>query len=239
MTQNSFFPVIFKQLFFCSLFKFDSLFLMAVPSFCFLISVLLAFVLFYVILFQRFSINLLKSENKELLLCHCWELKRVFFFFPSLLFHLVSRLFPSFLSHSSPFPCIIAALSFPHHSPPACLSVSPSVLVSGFVSFDNPSSAQAAIQAMNGFQIGMKRLKVQLKRPKDANRPYWLVCCPYPGKRRDITLCATPRRACSNNKLSICLHKLAIGFSVWLLDVNLRECIAWHGFLITIKAELH
>ncbi|KAL1257242.1 hypothetical protein QQF64_012787 [Cirrhinus molitorella] len=40
----------------------------------------------------------------------------------------------------------------------------------GFVSFDNPSSAQAAIQAMNGFQIGMKRLKVQLKRPKDANR---------------------------------------------------------------------
>ncbi|KAM6106607.1 LOW QUALITY PROTEIN: CUGBP Elav-like family member 3 [Pterocles gutturalis] len=41
----------------------------------------------------------------------------------------------------------------------------------GFVSFD-PASAQAAIQAMNGFQIGMKRLKVQLKRPKDANRPY-------------------------------------------------------------------
>ncbi|XP_060762195.1 CUGBP Elav-like family member 5 isoform X2 [Neoarius graeffei] len=42
----------------------------------------------------------------------------------------------------------------------------------GFVSFDNPGSAQAAIQAMNGFQIGMKRLKVQLKRPKDASRPY-------------------------------------------------------------------
>ncbi|XP_038858299.1 CUGBP Elav-like family member 4 isoform X16 [Salvelinus namaycush] len=41
-----------------------------------------------------------------------------------------------------------------------------------FVSFDNPASAQAAIQAMNGFQIGMKRLKVQLKRPKDASRPY-------------------------------------------------------------------
>jgi RNA recognition motif-containing protein len=46
------------------------------------------------------------------------------------------------------------------------------LLTSGFVSFDNPASAQAAIQAMNGFQIGMKRLKVQLKRPKDANRPY-------------------------------------------------------------------
>ncbi|XP_038826363.1 CUGBP Elav-like family member 4 isoform X6 [Salvelinus namaycush] len=42
----------------------------------------------------------------------------------------------------------------------------------GFVSFDNPGSAHAAIQSMNGFQIGMKRLKVQLKRPKDANRPY-------------------------------------------------------------------
>ncbi|KFW85509.1 CUGBP Elav-like family member 5, partial [Phalacrocorax carbo] len=42
----------------------------------------------------------------------------------------------------------------------------------GFVSFDNPSSAQTAIHAMNGFQIGMKRLKVQLKRPKDANHPY-------------------------------------------------------------------
>ena len=46
-------------------------------------------------------------------------------------------------------------------------------IISGFVSFDNPTSAQAAIQAMNGFQIGMKRLKVQLKRPKDASRPYW------------------------------------------------------------------
>jgi RNA recognition motif-containing protein len=42
----------------------------------------------------------------------------------------------------------------------------------GFVSYDNPNSAQAAIQSMNGFQIGMKRLKVQLKRPKDANKPY-------------------------------------------------------------------
>lgn len=42
----------------------------------------------------------------------------------------------------------------------------------GFVSFDNPGSAQAAIQAMNGFQIGTKRLKVQLKRSKDASRPY-------------------------------------------------------------------
>ncbi|KAG1672959.1 CUGBP Elav-like family member 2 [Nymphon striatum] len=42
----------------------------------------------------------------------------------------------------------------------------------GFVSYDNPVSAVAAIQAMNGFQIGMKRLKVQLKRSKDASKPY-------------------------------------------------------------------
>ncbi|XP_049834143.1 CUGBP Elav-like family member 2 isoform X19 [Schistocerca gregaria] len=42
----------------------------------------------------------------------------------------------------------------------------------GFVSYDNPVSAQAAIQAMNGFQIGTKRLKVQLKRSKEASRPY-------------------------------------------------------------------
>ncbi|VDI81865.1 CUG-BP- and ETR3-like factor, partial [Mytilus galloprovincialis] len=42
----------------------------------------------------------------------------------------------------------------------------------GFVSYDNAVSAQAAIQAMNGFQIGMKRLKVQLKRPKNDGKPY-------------------------------------------------------------------
>ncbi|XP_055339591.1 CUGBP Elav-like family member 1-A isoform X2 [Paramacrobiotus metropolitanus] len=42
----------------------------------------------------------------------------------------------------------------------------------GFVSFDNQVSAQAAISSMNGFQIGMKRLKVQLKRSKDGAKPY-------------------------------------------------------------------
>jgi len=46
-------------------------------------------------------------------------------------------------------------------------------LHAGFVSYDNPLSSQAAIQAMNGFQIGTKRLKVQLKRSKDASKPYW------------------------------------------------------------------
>ncbi|XP_067348851.1 CUGBP Elav-like family member 1 isoform X10 [Channa argus] len=41
-----------------------------------------------------------------------------------------------------------------------------------FVSYDNPVSSQAAIQSMNGFQIGMKRLKVQLKRSKNESKPY-------------------------------------------------------------------
>jgi hypothetical protein len=40
----------------------------------------------------------------------------------------------------------------------------------GFVSYNDPLSAQNAIASMNGFQIGTKRLKVQLKRSKD--KPY-------------------------------------------------------------------
>jgi CUG-BP- and ETR3-like factor len=40
----------------------------------------------------------------------------------------------------------------------------------GFVSFDNALNAQKAIRGMNGFQIGAKRLKVQLKR--DGEKPY-------------------------------------------------------------------
>ncbi|CAB1445009.1 unnamed protein product, partial [Pleuronectes platessa] len=50
----------------------------------------------------------------------------------------------------------------PTHLAPSILSRPPCPLLRytlSFVSFDNPSSAQAAIQAMNGFQIGMKRLK--------------------------------------------------------------------------------
>lgn len=43
--------------------------------------------------------------------------------------------------------------------------------ISGFVSYDNVISAQNAISALNGFQIGSKRLKVQLKRGKDS-KPY-------------------------------------------------------------------
>ena len=47
------------------------------------------------------------------------------------------------------------------------------VLIPGFVSYTTAESAQAAIQAMNGFQVGTKRLKVQIKKPKDASKPYW------------------------------------------------------------------
>jgi len=45
----------------------------------------------------------------------------------------------------------------------------------GFVSFDHSASAAAAIGAMNGFQIGMKRLKVQLKRPRDNGKPMNII----------------------------------------------------------------
>merc|ERR1719458_740585 len=42
----------------------------------------------------------------------------------------------------------------------------------GFVSFTTNEAAHSAIQAMNGYQVGTKRLKVQLKRPKDVGKPY-------------------------------------------------------------------
>lgn len=42
----------------------------------------------------------------------------------------------------------------------------------GFVSYDNPNSATAAISSMNGFVIGSKRLKVQLKKAKEQGKPY-------------------------------------------------------------------
>lgn len=36
----------------------------------------------------------------------------------------------------------------------------------GFVSYDNTTSAEQAIKAMNGFQVGRKRLKVQHKKER-------------------------------------------------------------------------
>ena len=38
----------------------------------------------------------------------------------------------------------------------------------GFASYADPTSAQAAIQALNGFQVRGKRLRVELKRPRGA-----------------------------------------------------------------------
>ncbi|XP_028762254.1 RNA-binding protein BRN1 [Neltuma alba] len=42
----------------------------------------------------------------------------------------------------------------------------------GFVSYDSPEAAQAAINMMNGFQLSGKKLKVQLKRDNKQNKPY-------------------------------------------------------------------
>ncbi|KAI3668228.1 hypothetical protein L6452_43305 [Arctium lappa] len=41
----------------------------------------------------------------------------------------------------------------------------------GFVSYDSPSDAQSAINMMNGYQLGGKKLKVQLKRDNKQNNP--------------------------------------------------------------------
>ncbi|KAL1816605.1 hypothetical protein ACET3Z_019179 [Daucus carota] len=42
----------------------------------------------------------------------------------------------------------------------------------GFVSYDSPAAAQSAISTMNGFQLGGKKLKVQLKRDNKQNQLY-------------------------------------------------------------------
>ncbi|KAJ4815044.1 hypothetical protein LUZ62_027610 [Rhynchospora pubera] len=42
----------------------------------------------------------------------------------------------------------------------------------GFVSYDSPTAAQAAINMMNGYQLGGKKLKVQLKRENKQNKPF-------------------------------------------------------------------
>ncbi|KAL6620141.1 hypothetical protein ACP70R_035280 [Stipagrostis hirtigluma subsp. patula] len=41
-----------------------------------------------------------------------------------------------------------------------------------FVSYDSPASAQTAISMMNGFQLGGKKLKVQLKRDNKHSKPF-------------------------------------------------------------------
>ncbi|XP_077240585.1 RNA-binding protein-defense related 1 isoform X2 [Tasmannia lanceolata] len=42
----------------------------------------------------------------------------------------------------------------------------------GFVSYDSPAAAQSAINVMNGYQLGGKKLKVQLKRDNKQSKPY-------------------------------------------------------------------
>ncbi|KAJ8748404.1 hypothetical protein K2173_003041 [Erythroxylum novogranatense] len=42
----------------------------------------------------------------------------------------------------------------------------------GFVSYDSPAAAQTAIGVMNGYQLGGKKLKVQLKRDNKQSKPY-------------------------------------------------------------------
>eukprot|EP00117_Sycon_ciliatum_P046589 scpid41360/ scgid33348/ CUGBP Elav-like family member 3; Bruno-like protein 1; CUG-BP- and ETR-3-like factor 3; ELAV-type RNA-binding protein 1; RNA-binding protein BRUNOL-1; Trinucleotide repeat-containing gene 4 protein len=42
----------------------------------------------------------------------------------------------------------------------------------GFVSYDNQQSAEAAIGSLNGYQMGGRRLKVQLKKGREGARPY-------------------------------------------------------------------
>lgn len=53
-------------------------------------------------------------------------------------------------------------------------SVVDCVWVLGFVSYDNILSAQVAIQNLNGYHIGGKKLKVELKRKKGYSvaKPY-------------------------------------------------------------------
>lgn len=64
---------------------------------------------------------------------------------------------------------------------------------SGFVSYENPHSAQSAIHHMNGFQIGAKHLKVELKRASLAGAAAAAVPPPQPPPLR-APLCppATP-----------------------------------------------
>ena len=49
----------------------------------------------------------------------------------------------------------------------------------GFVSYDSVIAAEAAIEQMNGFQIGNKRLKVQHKRVHISNGPRSPQPLPY------------------------------------------------------------
>lgn len=61
------------------------------------------------------------------------------------------------------------------------------------MSYDSPASAQAAINMMNGFQLGGKKLKVQLKRENNKHsKPYWQkqqLLWPYDAIRFSVHIC--------------------------------------------------
>lgn len=89
--------------------------------------------------------------------------------------HLPQPICPCERTHPPPGPCAPGSQGCStgaSRGRPWCPPSRSTPVSAGFVSFDNPASAQTAIQAMNGFQIGMKRLKVQLKRPRDPGHPY-------------------------------------------------------------------
>jgi RNA recognition motif-containing protein len=71
-----------------------------------------------------------------------------------LLLHFAPPYFPSFLVTF----CIYHSVALSFMSP-----------MTGFVSYDSIQAAEAAIEQMNGFQIGNKRLKVQHKRVHGMN----------------------------------------------------------------------
>ena len=68
-------------------------------------------------------------------------------------------------SAKSPFPPISVLLLY------VVYLVTHHCSVTGFVSYDNPMSAQSAIQAMNGYEVLTKKLKVQLKNKKKLLPP--------------------------------------------------------------------
>lgn len=96
---------------------------------------------------------------------------------------------------------------------------------------------------MNGFQIGMKRLKVQLKRPKDSHKPYWNL------------VVFDPKNLCLSLTLYILFHgycvvsgggKISVQYFIWskrtfcsptllanILNKQTKniECCAPHVFL--------
>lgn len=73
------------------------------------------------------------------------------------------------LQTASHLPCVTHTHALaPRH--PLTLS-SPLHLKSGFVSYNNPDSAEQAIKSMNGFVVGHKRLKVEQKKDKNSVMP--------------------------------------------------------------------